>query len=72
MENFKLRTIITTKDESYLLVDTSYIRMDSQYETMVFNCDKEGNIKGMELDSDTAYDEDEATAMHKAFVQKWS
>lgn len=70
-EGFIKRSIVRTRSWRHVYIDTRKVP-GYGYETMVFNCDKDGNVKSwMDIDCRTYQTEEEAEKGHKEVVEKW-
>lgn len=67
-----MRDIVKMKKTNrYVAVDTQYT-LDCGWETMVFDCEENGNILYWEdLDVDRYPDEETAIKGHQEMIQKW-
>lgn len=67
----KLRNVVNTRNHGYVAIDTCYT-FDHGFETMVFKCDKNGNIiDWSELDVDMYDNAEKAEEGHKEMIEKW-
>ncbi len=67
----KLRDVVKTRNCGYVAVDTCYT-LDHGFETMVFKCDKNGNIiDWSDLDVDMYDNAEKAEEGHKEMIEKW-
>ena len=67
----QLRDVVATKNGQYVAVDTCWT-IDHGWETMVFQCNSEGNIESYaDLDADWYDSEAEAAEGHVAMIKKW-
>lgn len=69
-KSLHLREIIQQKDR-FVLVDTQYVRMDGEYETMVFECNSDGSHVdySKELRNDCYETEEDARNGHEFIVE---
>ena len=71
LSNGKGRTVVKSKQYNYVAVDTCYT-FDRGWETMVFPCDKNGNILSwLDLDAMLYSSRQEAAIGHVEMVNKW-
>lgn len=67
----KLRNVVNTRNHGYVAIDTCYT-FDHGFETMVFKCDKNGNIiDWSDLDVDMYDNAEKAEEGHKEMIEKW-
>ena len=68
-KNMHLRDVVQQKD-GFVLVDTQYVRLDGEYETMVFKCNSDGSKVdyAKELRSDVYETEEDARDGHEFVV----
>ena len=67
----KWTDIITTKNGKYVLIDTCYT-LDHGWESMVFECDCDGNVKSwIDLDVEIYDTMDEANEGHQEMINRW-
>lgn len=67
----KLRGVVKTRNHGHVAIDTCYT-LDHGFETMVFKCDKNGNIiDWSDLDADVYDNSEEAKEGHKEMIKKW-
>lgn len=70
-EMMKLRNVVNTRNHGYVAIDTCYT-FDHGFETMVFKCDKNGNIiDWSDLDVDMYDNAEKAEEGHKEMIEKW-
>lgn len=67
----KLTTVVKRTENSYVLVD-SCNTIDHGYETMIFECDEEGNVSNWnDIDADWYDTEEEMKIGHQKMCEKW-
>ena len=65
----KLRNVVNTRNHGYVAIDTCYT-FDHGFETMVFKCDKNGNIIDLsDLDVDMYDNAEKAEEGHKEMIE---
>lgn len=65
----KLRNVVNTRNHGYVAIDTCYT-FDHGFETMVFKCDKNGNIiDWSDLDVDMYDNAEKAEEGHKEMIE---
>ena len=67
----KMSEVVEKKSGGYVLVDTCNT-IDHDWETMVFECDAEGNVEDWgELDCERYDSQEEAKEGHNKMVEEW-
>lgn len=67
----KKSDVVKLLDGQYVWIDTCYT-FDHGWETMVFECDENGDVVSWwDLDSDRYFSEAEAAVGHDRMVEKW-
>ena len=66
------RDVILTKTRGYVLINTCYVWDRCCYESMVFSCDKDGNVfSWIEMDCKLYDTKEEADIGHAELINKW-